>query len=99
MRIGSCGVISVTANVAPRAMHDLCMAALAGRHDEAAAIDARLAPLHKALFVEPNPIPVKWAVQRMGLIGPGIRLPLTPLSETNRGTVEAAMRAAGAVLS
>jgi len=98
MRIGSCGVISVTANVAARAMHDLCAAALAGRHDEAAAIDARLVPLHKALFVEPNPIPVKWAVQRMGLIGPGIRLPLTPLSEDKQAAVESAMRAAGVVL-
>jgi len=98
MRIGSCGVISVTANVAARAMHELCAAALAGRHDEAAAIDARLTPLHKALFVEPNPIPVKWALQRMGLIGPGIRLPLTPLSESRRDAVEAAMLAAGVVL-
>ena len=98
MSIGGCGVISVTANVAARAMHELCAAALAGRHDEAAALDARLAPLHKALFVEPNPIPVKWAVKRMGLIGPGIRLPLTPLSEGKQGAVESAMRAAGVVL-
>jgi 4-hydroxy-tetrahydrodipicolinate synthase len=97
MRIGSCGVISVTANVAVRAMHDLCAAALRGAHDEAAAIDARVAPLHQALFVEPNPIPVKWAVHRMGLIGEAIRLPLTPLSEPNRAVVEAAMRAAGAL--
>ena len=98
MSIGGCGVISVTANVAARAMHELCAAALAGRHDEAAALDARLAPLHKALFVEPNPIPVKWAVKRMGLIGPGIRLPLTPLSEGKQGAVESAMRAAGVIL-
>jgi 4-hydroxy-tetrahydrodipicolinate synthase len=98
MRIGGCGVISVTANVAARAMHELCAAALAGRHDEAAALDSRLAPLHKALFVEPNPIPVKWAVQRLGLIGPGIRLPLTPLSESKRSAVESAMRAAGVAL-
>jgi len=98
MRNGGRGVISVTANVAARSMHELCAAALAGRHDEAAAIDARLAPLHKALFVEPNPIPVKWAVQRMGLIGPGIRLPLTPLSESKRTGVEAAMRSAGVAL-
>lgn len=98
MRNGGRGVISVTANVAARSMHELCAAALAGRHDAAAAIDARLAPLHKALFVEPNPIPVKWAVQRMGLIGPGIRLPLTPLSESKRAEVEAAMRSAGVAL-
>jgi 4-hydroxy-tetrahydrodipicolinate synthase len=98
VRIGAKGVISVTANVAPRAMHELCDAALAGRHGAAAAIDERLGPLHKALFVEANPIPVKWAVQRMGLIGAGIRLPLTPLSEGLHATVEAAMVAAGVQL-
>jgi 4-hydroxy-tetrahydrodipicolinate synthase len=98
IRIGARGVISVTANVAPRAMHELCDAALAGRHEAAAAIDKRLVPLHKALFVEANPIPVKWAVQRMGLIGPGIRLPLTPLSAGLHATVEAAMVAAGVQL-
>lgn len=95
IRIGARGVISVTANVAARAMHELCAAGLAGRHGEAAAINERLIPLHKALFVESNPIPVKWAVQRLGLIGPGIRLPLTPLSVPLHGAVEAAMRAAG----
>jgi 4-hydroxy-tetrahydrodipicolinate synthase len=95
MRAGASGVISVTANVAVRAMHDLCAAALRGAHDEAAAIDVRLAPLHQVLFVEPNPIPVKWAVHRMGLIGGGIRLPLVPLSEARRPEVEAAMRSAG----
>jgi len=98
IRIGARGVISVTANVAPRAMHELCDAALAGRHEAAATIDKRLVPLHKALFVEANPIPVKWAVQRMGLIGPGIRLPLTPLSAGLHATVEAAMVAAGVQL-
>jgi 4-hydroxy-tetrahydrodipicolinate synthase len=95
MQVGAQGVISVTANVAPRAMHDLCAAALRGACDEAAAIDARLAPLHRALFVEPNPIPVKWAVHRMGLIGETIRLPLVPLTPGKRSEVEAAMRAAG----
>jgi 4-hydroxy-tetrahydrodipicolinate synthase len=95
MQLGCRGVISVTANVAARAMHELCAAALAGRHDEAAAIDARLAALHKALFVEPNPIPVKWAVGRMGLIGPGIRLPLTPLDGSFHSVVETAMLSAG----
>ena len=95
MRAGAQGVISVTANVAARAMHDLCAAALRGAHDEAAAIDARLTPLHRSLFVEPNPIPVKWAVHRMGLIGEGIRLPLVPLTAASRAEVEAAMRAAG----
>jgi 4-hydroxy-tetrahydrodipicolinate synthase len=75
-------------------MHDLCAAALAGRHDQAEAIQARLMPLHNALFVEANPIPVKWAVARMGLIERGIRLPLTPLSERLEDEVLAAMRAA-----
>jgi 4-hydroxy-tetrahydrodipicolinate synthase len=95
IRIGAQGVISVTANVAARAMHELCAAGLAGRHDEAAAINERLMPLHEALFLEANPIPVKWAVQRLGLVGPGIRLPLTPLSAALHARVEAAMRAAG----
>jgi 4-hydroxy-tetrahydrodipicolinate synthase len=98
IRIGARGVISVTANVAARAMHELCAAGLDGRHGEAAAIHERLMPLHKALFVEANPIPVKWAVQRMGLIGPAIRLPLTPLSPDLYATVEAAMVAAGVQL-
>jgi 4-hydroxy-tetrahydrodipicolinate synthase len=95
IRIGARGVISVTANVAARAMHELCVAGLEGRHDEADALNERLMPLHQAMFVESNPIPVKWAVHRMGLIGPGIRLPLTPLSALLRGKVEAAMQAAG----
>jgi 4-hydroxy-tetrahydrodipicolinate synthase len=94
IRRGACGVISVTANVAPRAMHDLCAAGLAGRHDAAAEIQARLMPLHNALFVEPNPTPVKWAVARLGLIDRGIRLPLLPLSERLEDEVLAAMRAA-----
>jgi 4-hydroxy-tetrahydrodipicolinate synthase len=95
MRAGAQGVISVTANVAARAMHDLCAAALRGAHDEAAAIDARLTQLHRSLFVEPNPIPVKWAVHRMGLIGEALRLPLVPLTAGKRAEVEAAMRSAG----
>jgi 4-hydroxy-tetrahydrodipicolinate synthase len=95
MRAGACGVISVTANVAPRVMHEMCATALRNAHEEAGRLDATLAPLHEKLFVEPNPIPVKWAVHRMGLIGPAIRLPLVPLSEPNRPVVEAAMRAAG----
>jgi len=98
IRIGAQGVISVTANVAARAMHELCAAGLAGRHDEAAALDRRLAPLHKALFVESNPIPVKWAVHRLGLIGPALRLPLTPLSDALHATVAAAMVEAGLAL-
>ena len=79
MGVGARGVISVTANVVPRAMHEICAAALSGRFDLAAALDRRVALLHQALFVEPNPIPVKWIMHRMGLTGAGIRLPLTPL--------------------
>src|SRR5829696_7098031 len=95
MKRGACGVISVTANVAARAMHDLCAAALAGRHAEAAAINERLMPLHLAMFVEANPIPVKWMVARLGLIGPTSRLPLTQLSERLEDDVVAAMKASG----
>jgi 4-hydroxy-tetrahydrodipicolinate synthase len=89
------GVISVTANVAPRKMHDAIAAALAGKTDEAHAIDISLKPLHRTLFLEANPIPAKWALARMGLIGDGIRLPLTPLSQPFQGQVLEAMQAAG----
>ncbi|RPE72795.1 4-hydroxy-tetrahydrodipicolinate synthase [Tibeticola sediminis] len=95
MLLGGHGNISVTANVAPRLMHELCMAAIAGDVARARAIQKQLLPLHKALFVEANPIPVKWALQRMGQIGAGIRLPLTPLSDGYHATVEAALREAG----
>lgn len=91
---GARGVISVTANVAPRLMHEACQAAAAGDMKRAREIDERLKPLHRALFAESNPIPAKWALQRMGLIGEGIRLPLTPLAERHHETVLAAMRAA-----
>ncbi|MFO1421040.1 MAG: 4-hydroxy-tetrahydrodipicolinate synthase [Candidatus Competibacteraceae bacterium] len=92
---GARGVISVTANVAPRAMHDMAAAALEGDRARTAAIDGRLAGLHQALFLESNPIPVKWAVGQLGLIPPGIRLPLTPLSEPFQPVVRAAMQQAG----
>ena len=92
---GGQGVISVTANVAPRAMHELCVAALRGAADEARRMDAALQPLHRDLFCEANPIPVKWAMHRMGLLEPGIRLPLTWLSSARHQLVEAAMRHAG----
>lgn len=94
MLLGGHGDISVTANVAPRQMHDMCKAAIAGNRAEAEAINARLEPLHKALFSEANPIPVKWALHEMGLIDSGIRLPLTPLAERHHETVREAMRAA-----
>lgn len=89
------GDISVTANVAPRLMHELCAAALAGDAAKAAAIDARLLPLHQNLFVEPNPIPVKWALHQMGRIPAGLRLPLVPMSANAEPPVRAALAAAG----
>jgi 4-hydroxy-tetrahydrodipicolinate synthase len=92
---GGDGVISVTANVAPGGMRKLCDAATAGNRVEAERIDADLQGLHHGLFCESNPIPVKWALQQMGLIGPGIRLPLTPLAPEHHATVLAAMAAAG----
>ncbi len=95
MLAGATGVISVTANVAPRLMHELCEAALGGDEAATRAIDARLALLHRALFIESNPIPSKWALQQLGLIGPGIRLPLTPLTASSHTPVREAMRAAG----
>ena len=91
---GGHGVISVTANVAPALMHRLCAAARGGDRETAEAIDRQLAALHRDLFIESNPIPVKWAVHEMGLIPAGIRLPLTWLSEGCRDTVRAAMRQA-----
>jgi 4-hydroxy-tetrahydrodipicolinate synthase len=95
MLLGGQGVISVTANVAPGPMHRMSVAALAGRRAEADAIDATLAGLHKALFVESNPIPVKWALAEMARIGTGIRLPLTWLSEAAQPAVREAMHQAG----
>jgi 4-hydroxy-tetrahydrodipicolinate synthase len=94
MLVGGHGVISVTANVAPRLMHDMCAAAVSGDAGRARALNARLVPLHKALFVEPNPIPVKWAAHELGLIEPGIRLPLTPLSASCHDQVRNALRQA-----
>jgi len=92
---GAKGNISVTANVAPRLMHEMCAAALAGDRTRTEAIDRQVAGLHKALFLESNPIPVKWAVSQLGLIPPGIRLPLTLLSEQFQPAVRAAMQQAG----
>ncbi len=95
MLLGGHGVISVTANVAPRQMHEMCAAAFAGDLARAREINFRLLGLHQRLFVEANPIPVKWAVARMGMIGGGIRLPLTPLSPTGQDAVRQAMQQAG----
>ncbi|HYL56198.1 MAG TPA: 4-hydroxy-tetrahydrodipicolinate synthase [Gemmatimonadales bacterium] len=94
---GARGVISVTANVVPRAMSQMVAAALAGDGERARELDAPLAGLHRDLFVETNPVPVKWALAQMGLIANGLRLPLTPLSEAHHATVRAAARAAGAL--
>lgn len=95
---GGHGVISVTANVAPAAMHEMCGRALAGDRAGAEAIDARLRGLHKNLFIESNPIPAKWLLHDMGMIPPGIRLPLTVLSERYRDVVRAAWRDAEGAL-
>ena len=93
--LGANGVISVTANVAPRLMHEMIAAARAGDSRKAVEINNRLLPLHKHLFCEANPIPAKWALSRMGKIAPGIRLPLTPLASQYHDTVAAALRTAG----
>jgi 4-hydroxy-tetrahydrodipicolinate synthase len=95
MFCGGAGNISVTANVAPRGMHELCVAAMAGDIARAVEINNRLLPLHAKLFVEPNPVPVKWALAEMGKMPAGLRLPLAPLSEQFHDTVRAALRDAG----
>ncbi len=92
--LGAKGNISVTANVAPKAMHEMCAAALRGDRTRAEAINQHLITLHKNLFIESNPIPVKWALHEMGLIPPGIRLPLTPLAEQHHDAVRQALREA-----
>ena len=93
--MGGHGVISVTANVAPKLMHEMCATALAGNLEAARAANAKLFALHDKLFVEANPIPVKWCVEQMGLIGSGIRLPLTPLEQSHHEALRQAMRQAG----
>ena len=95
MLCGGKGNISVTANIAPRAMHDLCVAAIAGHLAEAIKINNRMMPLHNKLFVEPNPVPLKWAMQEIGLIEAGMRLPLVPLAAEFHAVVRAAMRESG----
>lgn len=95
MLCGGQGNVSVTANVAPKLMHELCVAAMAGDVKTAMAIQMKLLPVHKQLFVEPNPIPLKWAMAQMGRCGAALRLPLTPLSPANQPVVAEALRAAG----
>lgn len=96
--LGGRGNISVTANVAPRKMADACAAALAGEGESARLIDAGLRDLHAALFVESSPIPVKWALAEMGMIGAGIRLPLTPLNESYHETVRTVLQSSGLLI-
>lgn len=95
MMMGGAGNISVVANIAPRMMHEMCAAALAGNFVKARELNFRMLALHRQLFCEANPIPVKWACQQLGLIEAGIRLPLTPLSAECHERVRAAMRQAG----
>ncbi len=95
MLLGGHGNVSVTANVAPKAMHELCMAAVAGQARDATALQMRLLPLHKSLFCESSPAPTKWAMQRLGLIGGGLRLPIMPLTAAGQAQVEQALRDAG----
>lgn len=97
MLLGAHGAISVTANVAPKLMHEMCSAALNGEVARAREINFRLLGLHMDLFVEANPIPVKWAVARMGKIQNFLRLPLTPLAASSQASVEKAMRLAGII--
>ncbi|MFO1292571.1 MAG: 4-hydroxy-tetrahydrodipicolinate synthase [Rubrivivax sp.] len=95
MLLGGQGNVSVTANVAPRTMHELCMAAVEGNARAAAAIHLRLLPLHKQLFCEPSPAPTKWALAQLGRCAPHVRLPIVPLTEAGQALVREAMRGAG----
>jgi 4-hydroxy-tetrahydrodipicolinate synthase len=97
MLLGGDGVVTVTGNPAPGQMAAMAAAAMAGDAEEAARIDADLEALHRDLFVESNPIPVKWALERLGRIPPGIRLPLTRLSADKRPAVETALKSAGLI--
>lgn len=97
MLCGGQGNVSVTANIAPRLMHELCVAAIAGDARQAMEIQRRLMPVHKNLFVEANPIPLKWAMERMGLCGGTMRLPLTPMSAPLEPVVEAALKESGLI--
>jgi 4-hydroxy-tetrahydrodipicolinate synthase len=95
MLLGGHGNVSVTANVAPRLMHELCMAAVAGDVKRSREIHLRLLSLHKQLFCEPSPAPTKWALSRLGLCRPDVRLPITPLTPAGQALVDAALHDAG----
>jgi len=97
MLCGGHGNVSVTANIAPKLMHDMCLAAIAGQAQQAMAIQRQLLNLHKNMFTESNPIPVKWAAHRMGLCGPAMRLPMTPLNSHLQPALENAMRSCGVI--
>lgn len=97
MLCGGHGNVSVSANLAPRLMHELCVAAMAGDRKKAMEIQFKLLPLHKNLFVEANPIPLKWAMAKMQLCGATMRLPMTPLTSANEAVVENALRATGLI--
>ncbi|HRA63076.1 MAG TPA: dihydrodipicolinate synthase family protein, partial [Burkholderiaceae bacterium] len=97
MLCGGKGNVSVTANIAPRLMHQLCVAAIAGDGRRAMEIQRQLMPVHKHLFVQANPIPLKWAMQRMGLCGATMRLPMTPLEPEYTAGVEGALKSAGLI--
>ena len=97
MLCGGHGNVSVTANIAPKLMHELCIAAVAGDRARAMQLQMKMLPLHKHLFVEANPIPIKWAMARLGLCGPTLRLPMTPLEASNIPAVEDALRSAGLI--
>jgi 4-hydroxy-tetrahydrodipicolinate synthase len=93
--MGGKGDISVTANVAPKLMSEMCAAAIAGDEATAATLDAKLGPVHDAMFVEANPIPVKWALGELGLMADALRLPMTPLAPVHRDTVRNALQKIG----
>jgi len=95
MLLGGHGNVSVTANVAPRLMHEMCMAAIEGRLQRAREIHLQLLSLHKQLFCEPSPAPTKWAMSRLGKCRPDVRLPITPLTQAGQALVDRAMRDAG----
>jgi len=95
MLLGGHGNVSVTANVAPRLMHELCMAAVEGQARRAAEIHLKLLPVHRQLFCEPSPAPTKWAMARLGLCGAALRLPMVPLTAAGQAQVEQALREAG----
>ena len=97
MLCGGHGNVSVTANIAPKLMHEMCLAAIAGQAQQAMAIQRQLLSLHKNMFAESNPIPVKWAAHRMGLCGPTLRLPMTPFSSHLQPALENAMRSCGLI--